>query len=964
MTRLFGWIAGVVVLSFTQAAATETTLTTAGSDQRPAWSPDGNTIVFDSNRSGNRDLWSIPSTGGTATQITTGLVIDQHGDWSPSSDKLVFSMGASNQDLYIIPAGGGSPVLLFSDSTTVDRFPSWSPDSTQIAFSHGNDIYIVPAAGGPAVQVTTHAGVDLHPSWSPDGTMLTFLSDRSGNNDIWTIPASGGAAVQITTDTGNDGAPDWSPDGSQIAFQSNRSGNNCIYVIPSTGGVATAITTGTSNDVQPDWSPEGNRLVFARGGNLIIYQFPTADIALAKSINIVSPIEGDTVTFTVTATNDGPDAANNVQVTDLLPAGLTFVSASATQGTYTSGTGVWDVGALALGQADTLTVTATVDAGTEGTTLVNTASLTGLDEADINTSNDIASVSIPVQVSLILSEVQITTAGSDQRPAWSPDGNLFVFDSNRSGNRDLWTLPVAGGTATQMTTSLFVDFHSDWSPGSDVIVFAAGTSAGANEDLYFIPATGGTPVLLDSDPANQDRFPSWSPDSTMIAYAKGTDIYLIPSTGGTPVQLTTDPGTDTHPTWSPDGTQIAFLSNRTGNNDLFTIPVGGGPVTQITTDPANDGAPDWSPNGQMIAFQSNRLGGNCIYIIPAIGGTAQRVTTASGNDVQPDWAPNGNQVVFSRSGNLWVTSMPGVDIELDLVADVATPNEGDPVLYTLVVTNNGPDAATGVEVTDLLPAGVSYQSETISKGSYQSATGVWTVGPLAVGESDTLAIVASVDPGAGGSTVLNSASVTAVDQTDGNPYNDTASASITVPSIDLSVAKTVNLSVPNEGGTITYTVILQNGGPDDATGVNVLDILPAGITYVSDTTTQGSYDDETGVWDVGALNNGGAAVMAITATVDSGTAGQVIPNTATASADQGDPSATNNASTANITVQSADLSVVKTVDNAAPTAGSSVVYTVALANAGPNTAIGVEVTDNLPAGLVFVSASATQGSYD
>jgi Tol biopolymer transport system component len=85
MSRLFGWIAGVVVLCSTWAGATEIQLTTAGPDQRPGWSPDGSKIVLDSNRSGIRDLWRIPFNGGTATQITTGLTIDQHGDWTRGS---------------------------------------------------------------------------------------------------------------------------------------------------------------------------------------------------------------------------------------------------------------------------------------------------------------------------------------------------------------------------------------------------------------------------------------------------------------------------------------------------------------------------------------------------------------------------------------------------------------------------------------------------------------------------------------------------------------------------------------------------------------------------------------------------------------------------------------------------------------------------------------------------------------
>src|SRR5581483_10064541 len=84
-----------------------------------------------------------------------------------------------------------------------------------------------------------------------------------------------------------------------------------------------------------------------------------ADIALTKSVSDATPAVGTNVTFTVTAHNNGPDDTTTLQVTDLLPAGLTFVSSSASTGTYTPGTGVWDIGVLANGATATLQITGT-----------------------------------------------------------------------------------------------------------------------------------------------------------------------------------------------------------------------------------------------------------------------------------------------------------------------------------------------------------------------------------------------------------------------------------------------------------------------------------------------------------------------------------------------------------------------------------------------------------------------------
>ncbi len=116
-----------------------------------------------------------------------------------------------------------------------------------------------------------------------------------------------------------------------------------------------------------------------------------ADIAVGKTVSDPNPATGTNVTFTVTAHNVGPDPATALQVTDVIPAGLTFVSFAASQGTYTAGTGVWNVGALAVGATATLQITVTVN----GTTpVVNTASRTSSSPVDPVASNNSHSATV------------------------------------------------------------------------------------------------------------------------------------------------------------------------------------------------------------------------------------------------------------------------------------------------------------------------------------------------------------------------------------------------------------------------------------------------------------------------------------------------------------------------------------------------------------------------------------------
>ncbi len=311
-------------------------------------------------------------------------------------------------------------------------------------------------------------------------------------------------------------------------------------------------------------------------------------------------------------------------------------------------------------------------------------------------------------------------------------------------------------------------------------------------------------------------------------------------------------------------------------------------------------------------------------------------------------------------GTVVVPVTASADIVVDKTVDNATPNVGETITFTIGATNAGPSNATNVRITDALPSGLAFVSATPSQGSYDSSTGNWNIGSLANGASATLDIVASVlTPG----TLTNIATRTGGDQLDPDASNNSAQASVNAqPTADLQVAKTVNNALPNLGTNVVYTITLTNAGPDDATGVAINDLLPAGLAFVTATASQGSYDSATGIWTVGALANANVATLAITATV---TLPGDITNTASVGAsDQFDPNTANNSGGVTLNGQSADIQIVKTVDNANPVVGDSLTFTITATNNGPSNATGIAVTDLLPAALTFISATPTQGSYD
>ena len=185
----------------------------------------------------------------------------------------------------------------------------------------------------------------------------------------------------------------------------------------------------------------------------------------------------------------------------------------------------------------------------------------------------------------------------------------------------------------------------------------------------------------------------------------------------------------------------------------------------------------------------------------------------------------------------------------------------------------------------------------------------------------------------------------------------------TVVCTDLMVAKTVDNLTPIVGGTVTFTIVARNFGVVDATGVVVTDQLPSGYTYVSSTVTAGAYNNVTGLWTIGNLANGASATLRVTAIVNP--TGNYI-NIARITGNETDPVIDNNEETAAPIpgVIQANLGVVKTANNMAPTTGNNVVFTNVASNVGPNNATNVKVTDLLSAGYTFISSTVTTGTYD
>ena len=418
--------------------------------------------------------------------------------------------------------------------------------------------------------------------------------------------------------------------------------------------------------------------------------------------------------------------------------------------------------------------------------------------------------------------------------------------------------------------------------------------------------------------------------STGIELALGAD-----HNGGTAVLTIYSDATD----WSSATITIPNTDDGTANQEMFV------PFTNFTV-----GGGTGANFSKVGAVQLNINGPN------AVDGQIGSIETV------------GPKVFTCNFANLAQTDLGIVKSE-----SPAPAVAGQPLTYTLTVTNNGPSNATGVTVTDPLPAALSFVSATPSQGSVERVNGVLTIhlGNLADGASATTTVVATVAAATSG-TVTNTATVTG-NETDPNLANNTSTVVTPLSAqTDLQIAKSGSPDPVKAGQQLTYTLTSRNNGPSNATGVTVVDTLPAGVSFVSGSSSRGTVSFANGTVTVGLGNLavGATASSTIIVGVNSTTTGN-ITNTAVISGNESDTNLANNRASVTTEVDQPvviqgnpdiDLAITKAALPNPVDVGSNLTYTLTVTNLSANTATGVTVVDTLPAGLSVVSTSSSQGT--
>ncbi|MDQ2712609.1 MAG: DUF11 domain-containing protein [Acidobacteriota bacterium] len=686
----------------------------------------------------------------------------------------------------------------------------------------------------------------------------------------------------------------------------------------------------------------------------------SADVLIDMTVQPNPVIAGSNVTYHIIASNNGPDNSTNVTVTDALPSGLSFVSFSPSQGTCSGTTTITcSFGAIATYSNATVDIVAQT---TAPGTISNTASVSAT-EPDPDTSNNSVTKAVTANVD---ADMSIGISGS---PASAAQGATLTYTITTSNAGPSPATNVTISDPLPSGSNFVSAAGTGWScANSSGIVTCSRSSSSAvgalpNITLQVTPSATGTVTNAASITANEsDPNSSNNTATTSNTVTPGADLAITQPTPASPVAVgaaivysltVTNNGPGTASLISVSDALPANVTFNSVSGSGWSCSKSSGVITCTIAGPISSGA---------------HAGVITINTTAASAGSAVNTATVSSSDTTTTDPTSANNTASTTV----TIQTPGADLSLPSMT--VSPNPvaaGSNVTYSITGKNNGPLATSGiVTLTDTLPSSLTFVSASGSGWSCSNSSGTVTCTTSnVVNSGSNMNAITLVATATGSGTISNSACVYAASPTDPNPSNNCYSGNggtvtSTSTQADLAITQAAPSPDPVVAGTLlTYSFTVVNNGPNDATNVIVSDTL-YNSSYILGTPSQGTCSNSNPYpsCNLGTLANG--ASTTVTFQVKPTVTGPRTNQGTVTSSDVGDPNRGNNASnTVTSTVNpGVDVALTHTATPEPVLAGTNLTYVLTAKNNGPSIATNVTITDTLPSGVTYSSATPSSGS--
>jgi Tol biopolymer transport system component len=535
----------------------------------------------------------------------------------------------------------------------IEEFPAWSSDGTRLVYCSETGgfrkLFLKRVGTGEERQLTHGDTDDIQPAWSADDRTIAFVRSAQAGarlepgdvfgpyeaGDLWGLDLATGKERKLVDNAFN---PSYSPDGTRIAVDASWVGPRRLWIVDAQGRNPQQATSDDSEamvHLRPRWSPDGGRLVFQ---NLERTKF---DVRVAE-------VKTRKLSF---VTNDLAQDIGPVWS----PSGRFIYFSSYRSG----GLNLWRVPVSSSGRPSGRLQQLTAGPGQDVHVAVS-GDGRRLAFAILRQNAQIWRLPVSPDTGRPLGppEPVIATTREDSRGAWAPDGRTVAFNSDRTGEMNIWLRSLGDGSSRQLTQGPGGDFQPNWAPDGRRLAFFSSRTGSPKIWLADLPS--GTLTQLTRE-GGIDANPFFSPDGTRIAYQSdqgGRFEVWVMKADGTEKRRLTRVGVMGHfMRWTHDGRAIVFRCPAGGKSQTLQVTLDGD-EPQPLAEVAGGSHMSFSPDGSSIM---DVVGHKALWVSPLRSGSPGKVFEFDDPDVRidyPVWSPDGHRVLFDRfrpqGGNIWL----------------------------------------------------------------------------------------------------------------------------------------------------------------------------------------------------------------------------------------------------------------------------------------------------------------------